>query len=92
MGFFLGFLGVIIMALMPNKQQQEAQAAQMTAAAATTQAAAAQIALSVERLQANDTIECPRCAETIKRRAKVCRFCGYELPSGFSATPVDPSA
>lgn len=28
---------------------------------------------------ASDTRECPRCAETIKRAAKVCRFCGLEL-------------
>lgn len=24
-------------------------------------------------------IACPRCAETIKKAAKVCRFCGHEL-------------
>jgi hypothetical protein len=29
--------------------------------------------------QASDTFDCPRCAETIKRAAKVCRFCGHEL-------------
>lgn len=27
----------------------------------------------------HDTKECPRCAETIKRAAKVCRFCGHEI-------------
>ncbi len=27
----------------------------------------------------DDTMECPRCAETIKARAKVCRYCGHEL-------------
>jgi hypothetical protein len=26
-----------------------------------------------------DERECPRCAETIKARAKVCRFCGHDL-------------
>ena len=26
-----------------------------------------------------DTRECPRCAEVIKAKAKVCRFCGAEL-------------
>ena len=27
----------------------------------------------------DDTFACPRCAETIKRAAKVCRYCGAEL-------------
>lgn len=25
---------------------------------------------------------CPRCAETVKGAAKVCRFCGHEFPAG----------
>jgi hypothetical protein len=28
---------------------------------------------------ANDTKECPRCAETVKAKAKICRFCNYEF-------------
>jgi uncharacterized paraquat-inducible protein A len=27
-----------------------------------------------------DTYPCPRCAETIKKAAKVCRFCNHEFP------------
>jgi hypothetical protein len=26
------------------------------------------------------TMQCPRCAETIRDEALVCRFCGYEIP------------
>jgi len=31
-----------------------------------------------------DTMECPFCAEIIKAKAKICRFCGRELPQGLS--------
>lgn len=31
---------------------------------------------------------CPRCAETVKRQAMVCRFCGYEF--GPAAPPPPP--
>jgi hypothetical protein len=36
---------------------------------------------------ADDTMACPRCAETIKKAAKVCRFCKLELEPH---TPVEP--
>ncbi len=35
---------------------------------------------------AADTKVCPRCAETVKRAALVCRFCGYE----FGPLPPPP--
>lgn len=31
-----------------------------------------------------DSMACPRCAETIKRAAKVCRFCQLELPAAVA--------
>lgn len=44
----------------------------------------------------NDFMECPRCAEHIRRRATVCRFCGHELTGSPSAPspepPPDPAA
>jgi len=33
-----------------------------------------------ENVSAEELIECPFCAEKIKARAKVCRYCGRELP------------
>jgi hypothetical protein len=44
---------------------------------------------------ADDTMPCPRCAETIKKAAKVCRFCGLELnpaPGAEAGSTIDDSA
>ncbi len=37
-----------------------------------------------------DEIECPACAERIKARAKVCRFCGLQLDPGPGAPTIAP--
>lgn len=34
----------------------------------------------METLEIKETKECPFCAETILKKAKICRFCGRELP------------
>src|SRR5262245_27281818 len=36
-------------------------------------------AVVVTQTIAEDEVECPRCAETIKARAKVCRYCQHDL-------------
>lgn len=36
-----------------------------------------QISPSQESTTADDSKECPMCAETIKKKAKICRFCGH---------------
>jgi uncharacterized membrane protein YdbT with pleckstrin-like domain len=35
--------------------------------------------ISNNSFEAGDTIECPYCAERIKAKAKICRYCGKEL-------------
>jgi hypothetical protein len=35
-----------------------------------------------------NTKECPYCTETIKRRAVICRFCGYDLRIGIPTRPT----
>src|SRR5213593_4250010 len=56
------------------------QAAPFVAAAAGQGRAAARPSVGVlPDAPIDDTRECPYCAETIKARAKVCRFCGRSL-------------
>jgi hypothetical protein len=33
------------------------------------------------------TKECPSCAQPIRRRAAICRFCGYDLQAGAPTKP-----
>jgi len=40
----------------------------------------------------DDTMECPFCAETIKRKATVCRYCGRDLPKSVTASLAKPQA
>lgn len=43
--------------------------------------------MTIKRI--SDTKECPYCAETIKRAAKVCRFCGRDLEAEQSPDLLD---
>jgi RNA polymerase subunit RPABC4/transcription elongation factor Spt4 len=39
----------------------------------------------VSAYEADDTKTCPRCAETVKAAAQVCRFCNHEFDGGATA-------
>jgi hypothetical protein len=45
-------------------------------------------AAAMSKITNLNTKECPYCTETIKRRAVICRFCGYDLRTG---TPTRPT-
>jgi len=40
---------------------------------------AVKVVKGVKPVDVDDEIECPQCAEMIKKKAKVCRYCGFEL-------------
>jgi hypothetical protein len=42
-------------------------------------------------LPAEDTVECPNCAEHVKKKAAVCRFCGFQFDLYVDRKkPIDP--
>jgi hypothetical protein len=36
--------------------------------------------IEAEKLESGELCQCPFCAELVKAEAKICRFCGKELP------------
>jgi len=78
--FVIAFLlsplvGFIVVAFLHNKKREERDAnlARMTAEATGKATAEALAAVT------QDGRPCPKCAETIKKAAVVCRYCGAEV-------------
>jgi len=72
-----------------KKRKLEEQAKQRRAAMPAASAVPASVGTAAEEM------ECPQCAELIKRKAKVCRFCRLELDPNpavvIAAAPVKPA-
>ncbi len=43
-----------------------------------------------EGMKEADEKECPKCAETVKYKAKICRFCGHEFDDIEKPTAISP--
>ena len=87
LGFFLGAIGWIIVAVMQATPEAEAARTKLVNAALHGPGGVAAGPVS-------DTRTCPWCAETIKAAAVVCRFCGKDveplpvLPEPVAAAPT----
>lgn len=79
-GFFLGWIGVIVVACMGRNPQSVIvipQAQPIASAGSTpTQTAAVRVATSAS---IGRTRTCPECAETVSAQSSFCEFCGAKL-------------
>lgn len=53
--------------------------ANLVSKASNTNLQGSVVAIEPQRAPSDDTVECPMCAESIKSKAKICRFCGYKV-------------
>jgi hypothetical protein len=69
LGFLLGWVAVLFYALRSDKRKDAKEQA----------ARIAEATRDGREILGADTRACPYCAETIKAKAKVCRFCGRDV-------------
>lgn len=68
-------IGIIILLCMPGLENESTALLRKQLEIQQEQA----ISSSRNSAQPEDLMECPKCAELIKQKALVCRFCKYEL-------------
>lgn len=80
LGAFFPLISLLVLVLLPDLKATASAEAKI--AEAEHQRRLAELR-ATERTNSDDTKTCPRCAETVKRAAQACRFCGHEF-----STPV----
>lgn len=69
-------------ALLPGSNRERCPRCTAGGAALAVRPPSDFVAVEVEDATLAESVECPKCAEPIKARAVVCRWCGYDLERG----------
>lgn len=75
LGACFPLISLLILVLLPDLKANSSIQAQLIEAEHQRRLAE----LHSNQSNPDDQKNCPRCAESVKRAAKVCRFCGYEF-------------
>jgi uncharacterized protein UPF0547 len=91
-GFFLGWIGVLIVAVQGSLRTGPVVVPPITptsasALSAPTGAAALPAAATAAAPAQASMKTCPRCAEDVQAAAKICRYCGHSFEAEAEALP-----